>query len=92
MSVQTLATIRRARARAENHRSGAARVVAKMRNGASLHCCFTQRGPIWSLSDGTVVHPDIAKIVTTNINVHGVGDSLFPRALGVSQTFRWLAD
>jgi len=89
MAIQTLATVGRARARADRHRNRAADVVAKMRSGAVLHLCFTSRGPVWSLSDGTVVHPDIAKIVTTNVNIHGVGDSLFPRVAGCSQTFLW---
>jgi hypothetical protein len=89
MPIQTLATIRRARARADRHRNGAAKVLTKMQRGAALHQHFTKTGPIWSLSDGTAVTTDIARIIITNINVVGVGDCLFPRAPGVSQTFRW---
>jgi hypothetical protein len=92
MPIQTLATIRRARARADRHRNGAARAIGKMRAGATLHLCFTNSGPTWFLSDRTKVAPDIAKIITDDVNVAGAGDSLFPRSLGVSQTFRWIED
>ena len=75
---QTLTAMKRARARADRHRNGAARVLTKMQDGATLHLCFTNSGPIWSLSDETKVAADIAKIVTDNINVMGVGDRLVP--------------
>jgi hypothetical protein len=89
MAVQTFTTIRRARARASRCRNGAARIITKMQHGATLHLCFMRGEATWSLSDGTRVTGDIAKIVTSNFNVVGVGDCLFPRAADVSQTFRW---
>jgi hypothetical protein len=70
-------------------RGGAARIVAKMRLGATLHQHFTNAGSVWTLSDGTTVNSDVAKIVTGNLNVVGVGDCLFPRVTTVSQSFRW---
>jgi hypothetical protein len=92
MTIQTLATIRRARARADRHRCGAAGIIAKMRRGATLHLQFSSSGPTWMLSDGTKVAADIAKTVISNLNVVGVGDCLFPRATAVSQTFRWIGN
>jgi len=88
MPIQTLATLRRARARADRHRNGAAQVLTRMQRGAALHQHFTKTRPIWSLSDGTAVAPDVAKIIITDINVVGVGDGLFGREL--SQTFRYV--
>jgi hypothetical protein len=41
------------------------------------------------LSGGIRVNSDVAKIVTSNLNVVGMGDCLFPRAIAVSQIFRW---
>jgi hypothetical protein len=90
MTDQTFTTIRRAHAHASRGRKGAARIITKMRHGATLHLCFMRGEATWSLSDGTQVAADIAKIVTSNLNVVGVGDCLFPRAADVSQTFRWI--
>jgi hypothetical protein len=89
MAIQTLTSIKRNRSRAERHRGGAARIVAKMRLGATLHQHVTNAGSVWTLSDGTTVNSDVAKIVTGNLNVVGVGDCLFPRVTTVSQSFRW---
>jgi hypothetical protein len=57
--------------------------------GATLHQHFTNAGSVWTLSDGITVNSDVAKIVTGNLNVVGVGDCLFPRVTTVSQSFRW---
>jgi len=88
MSIQTLTTIRRARARAGRYRNGAARALTKIQCGTALHQHFSSAGTTWTLSDGTKVAADIAKIVTTNVNVIGVGDCLFGSEL--SQTFRYI--
>jgi hypothetical protein len=76
--IQTLTTIKRDRSRAERHRGGAARIIAKMRQGATLHQHFTNAGSVWTLSDGIRVNSDVAKIVTSNLNVVGMGDSHAP--------------
>jgi hypothetical protein len=85
MSIQTLTTVRRARARAGRY---PARVLTKIQRGTALHQHFSSAGTTWTLSDGTKVAADIAKIVTTNVNVIGVGDCLFGSEL--SQTFRYI--
>jgi hypothetical protein len=88
MPIQTLTTIRRARARAGGYRNGAARVLTKIQRGAALHQHFSSAGTTWTLSDRTKVAADIAKIVTTNVNLIGVNDCLFGSEL--SQTFRYI--
>jgi hypothetical protein len=90
MSVQTLTTIRRARARVNRRRNGAAQVLTEMQHGATLLKTFTRAGPVWSLSTGAPVSAEVAKLVTANVSVIDCGDSLFPRAAGAGQTFRWL--
>jgi hypothetical protein len=85
MIIPTVTSLKRARARADRDRHGA----AKMQGGATLHLHFEKSEPTWSLSDGTKVNSETAKIVTSNLNVVGVGDCL-PLAPSVSQTFRWL--
>jgi hypothetical protein len=62
-------------------------VVAEMRGGQALHHHFDRRGPVWALSDGREVRPDIAELVIIHPGVVGVGDALFHDAPG--QTYRW---
>ena len=64
-------------ARADRKRTSVARVLTAMKNGASLHLQHSNGRALWSLSDGTFVHSDIAKIVTHHVNVTTVGDTLF---------------
>jgi len=90
MPIQTLATIKHARARVERRRSGTAFILSKMECGATLHMYFAKSGPVWFLSDGTTVPCNIAEIVTNNPNIAGIGDSLFPHFADVSQTFRYV--
>jgi hypothetical protein len=60
-----------------------------MRGGASLHLWFSRTGPTWSLSDGSYVADEVAKLVIFNVSVVAVGDTLFP-ASGPSQTYRYV--
>jgi hypothetical protein len=80
MPIQALISIKRDRSRAERHRKGAARIISEMRQGATLHQHFTNAGSVWTLSDGNKVNSDVAKNVTGNLNVVGMGACLFPRA------------
>ena len=89
MLIWTLATIKCNRSRTERHRGGAARIISRMQQGATLHQHFTNAGSVWTLSGGNKVISDVAKIVIGNLNVLGLGHSLFPRATAVLQTFRW---
>ena len=63
MTIPTIASLKRARARADRRRQGAAGVLAKMRDGLALHQCFANSGSIWALSDGTAVRREIADVV-----------------------------
>ena len=79
-----------ASARAEINERKARTVVFQMRaKGLSLSVSFERRGANgrrWWLSDGTPVPGAIARRVTADPCVVGVGDSLFPS--GPCQTFR----
>src|SRR5262249_33662688 len=70
------------------------RVVTDMAHGESLHLHFEGqrgrrrgRGPVWFLSGGLLIDPEIAKLVIAHPDVAPVGDSLFAGAL--SQTYRY---
>jgi hypothetical protein len=63
-------------------------VLHAMRNGATLHLEFYETGPRWRMSNGRYVNAAVARIVITNKNVVGVGDTLF--ADGTSQTWRFV--
>jgi hypothetical protein len=58
-----------------------------MAAGASLHLMFLQHKSFWTLSDGTVVAPEIAMAVVNDVRVVSVGDGLFP---ATSQTWRFV--
>jgi hypothetical protein len=88
--VPTVTSLKRARARADRDRRRAACCLTKMQGGVTLHLYFEKSGSTWRLLDGTKISHEIAKIVTSNLNVTGAGDCLFPFAPSVSQTFRWL--
>jgi hypothetical protein len=57
-----------------------------MASGASLHLMFLQHKSLWTLSDGTVVAPEIAMAVVNDVRVASVGDGLFQ----TSQTWRYV--
>src|SRR5262245_59391850 len=68
------------------------RVLVDMAHGESLHLHFEsrrgrRRGPLWTLSDGQLVDPEIAKLVIAHPDVTPVGDTLFVGAL--LQTYRY---
>jgi hypothetical protein len=52
-------------------------INAMCKKGRTLHLQYRWYGEDWCLSDGTVVDPDVARIVTRNKNVADVGDALF---------------
>jgi hypothetical protein len=88
-SLRTIADLRLQQRRVDRRRAGAATVLTAMeRHGLTLHLHFSNSGPTWTLSNGVRVPPDVAQIVTSNLNVVGVGDTLFPG--GVSQTWRFI--
>jgi hypothetical protein len=87
MSIPTVASLRRARARLDQRRLSAEKIVAIMRKeGQALLCSFERSGPVWRLTNGRAVSLEIAKLVTTSSDVVSVGDSLFCNTSG--QTFR----
>jgi len=63
MFIQTLTTIKRARARADRRRLGAARVVTAMQGGEALQKHFTRQGPVFLLTNGKSVSADVAVVV-----------------------------
>ena len=78
MFIQTLTTIKRARARADRRRLGAARVVTAMQGGEALQKHFTRQGPVFLLTDGKSVSADVAVVVIADIRVVAVNEGLFP--------------
>jgi hypothetical protein len=68
----------------------AAAVIRTMRRGEALHLEYRRSGPAWRVSSGRHVADETARAVITNVNVVGVGDSLFGDAL--SQTWRYLTE
>jgi hypothetical protein len=63
-------------------------INALKKKGRTLHLQHRWFGPEWRLSDGTVVDPEVARIVTRSKSVASVGDSLFGDAL--AQTWRYI--
>lgn len=89
MSIPTVASLRRARARLDQRRLSAEKIVAIMRKeGQALLCSFERSGPVWWLADGRAVSPEIAKLVIVDADVGSVGDALFQDM--PAQTFRFV--
>ncbi len=88
-SIHTVGELRKRNRRADRMRTGAAQTLDAMKNGAALLMFYEQGRPVWKLSTGIFITPDVANAVTNNPNVVGVGDCLFPGA-GASQTYRWV--
>ena len=51
-------------------------VLAAMKRGQALHLHFGRHGPVWHLSGGHTITPEVAKAVTSNAHVVDVGDAL----------------
>jgi hypothetical protein len=64
-------------------------VLAAMKRGQSLHLHLGRNGPIWHLSGGRTITPEVAKAVTANAHVIDVGDALAINGAR-SQTWRWV--
>jgi hypothetical protein len=62
--------------------------LAAMRRGEALHMYFGRYGPVWHLSSGRTITPEVAKAVTANAHVIDVGDALAIDGAR-SQTWRW---
>jgi hypothetical protein len=90
MIINTTLSLRRQRHRLEGRMERAEQTLKAMQRGAALRLQFTPTGPRWSLSNGSRVKGEVAKLVIASASVTGVGDALFEGA--ASQTFRWWAD
>jgi hypothetical protein len=87
VGVQTAAQLQRKHRLLDRRRQGAAAVLIKMQRGRSLNLSFERGMRRWLLSDGTSITDEVAKIVTADHRVVGIGDSLFRNM--PSQTWRW---
>jgi len=58
------------------------------KEGQALLCSFERSGPVWWLTDGRAVSPEIAKLVIVDADVGPVGDALFQDM--PAQTFRFV--
>ena len=87
MSIPTPQSLRKINRRLDRERRQAEAALAAMRSGATLQN-FGRDG--WRLSNGQHVSATVARILTFDRNVVGVGDSLFGVAL--SQTWRWAGE
>jgi hypothetical protein len=73
--------------------SKVAEVLTWMRNGSALLLAFGFGAqPVWRLSNGRQVAPEVARLVTTHPKVVGVGDALPIVGEGLSQTWRYIDD
>ena len=87
MSIHTVQSIHRARRVQDRRRQKTAHVITAMMRGASLNLTFTRKGSAFTLSDGTVVTPEIALAVVNDVRVCSVNDGLFP---ATPQTWRYI--
>jgi hypothetical protein len=87
MPIPTVASLRRVRRQLDRRCLSADRVMAAMRKGQALHCSFERGGPVWWLSDGARVSPEVAKLVVDHVQTISVGDGLFRG--GTAQTYRF---
>ena len=87
MSIHTVQSIHRARRVQDRRRQKTAHVITAMMRGASLNLTHTRKGSVFTLSDGTVVMPEIALAVVNDVRVCSVNDGLFP---ATPQTWRYV--
>jgi hypothetical protein len=85
--IPTVRSIRVARRFQDRRRMRAANVITAMSRGASLNLTHTRKGSVFTLSDGTVVMPEIALAVVNDVRVCSVNDGLFP---ATPQTWRYV--
>jgi len=85
--IPTPANLRKINRGLDRERRQAEQALEAMKGGATLHH-FGRDG--WRLSNGLHVPSTVARILTFDRNVVGVGDSLFGAAL--SQTWRWAGE
>jgi hypothetical protein len=89
MTIPTVQSTRRARRFQDHRRAAAARVITAMEQcGLTLNLMFTKHGSAFTLSDGSVVAPEIALAVVNDVRVIGCGDGLFGG--GLCQTWRFV--
>ena len=84
----TITTLARNPRRLDRCNRGMTAALQQMRRGATLHKHFARGKPVWLLSGGGEVPPDVATLVIGHPNVCDVGDSLFGSEL--AQTFRYV--
>jgi len=89
MTIPTLRSLARQARRLDQHLHRVESVLAAMRHGNALHLHFSRNGPVWMLTDGTLVHDTAAKAAIEHAHVASVGDGLF--SSGPSQTYRYIA-
>jgi hypothetical protein len=90
VGVQAAAQLQRKHRRLDRNRKGAAAILTKMQRGQLLNLSFERGMRRWLLSDGTIVTDEVAKIVTADHRVVGVGDALFKNMPG--QIWRYVED
>jgi hypothetical protein len=86
--VHTVRELQRRHRRLDRRVNSANFVISCMRAGATLHLTFGRNGPVWSLSDGRKISDEVARLVTTDHRVIGVGDALFQGM--TAQSFRYV--
>jgi hypothetical protein len=86
MSIPTVSSLRAKHHQLDRRRRSAARVIAEMSRGASLHLTFTPHGSNFLLSNGIRVTPEVALLVVNDVRVVGVNAGLFPHT---PQTWRY---
>jgi hypothetical protein len=85
--IATVQSIRRARRFQERRRAKAARVITAMSRGATLNLTFPRSGSAFTLSDGTVIPPEVALAVVGDVRICSVNDGLFA---ATPQTWRYV--
>jgi hypothetical protein len=85
--IPTPAGLRQINRRADRKRDGVALVLTEMKRGAALRLQYQDGRAIWSLSSGSFVTAEIAKLVTARSEVVACGDVLFLDM--PSQTWRY---
>jgi hypothetical protein len=90
VGVHTVAELQRRHYKLDRRINSASFVLSCMRGGATLHLTYQHSGPAWALSDGRRVPDEVARLVTNDHRVVGVGDVLFQGM--AAQTFRFHED
>jgi hypothetical protein len=85
VTIHTVQSLHKIQQRLDRQRRQAKATTAAMRKGAVL---YHTMGEGWRLSTGVKVSDEVARIVTFDRRVAGVGDSLF--GVELSQTWRWI--